>query len=54
MEDIMGKPTLRPGVQLAREGLQAHFPIVFVPGVVSTGLELWEVRQLLTCVDVTH
>jgi hypothetical protein len=32
----------RPGIRARKDGLRAHFPIVFVPGIVSTGLELWE------------
>jgi len=31
-----------PGVELASIGFQAHHPIVLVPGIVSTGLELWQ------------
>ncbi|KAH8844229.1 hypothetical protein MCOR27_007167 [Pyricularia oryzae] len=29
------------GVKAKTEGLQAHFPVVMVPGVISTGLESW-------------
>ncbi|TLS23562.1 uncharacterized protein PpBr36_06697 [Pyricularia pennisetigena] len=29
------------GVKAKAEGLQAHFPVVMVPGVISTGLESW-------------
>ena len=32
----------RPGLLLAKEGYQAHHPIVIVPGITSTGLEIWE------------
>ena len=32
----------RPGELLAAAGLRAHFPLVFIPGIVSTGLEVWE------------
>ena len=38
---LMGEPR-RPGLRARRDGLRAHFPIVFVPGIVSTGLEVWE------------
>ncbi|KAM7254397.1 hypothetical protein ACFE04_003777 [Oxalis oulophora] len=31
-----------PGVKLAKEGLKAKHPVVFVPGIVTGGLELWE------------
>lgn len=30
-----------PGLNLAQEGLRANFPVVLVPGIVSTGLESW-------------
>lgn len=32
----------RPGMTARMDGLRAHFPIVFVPGIVSTGLEVWQ------------
>jgi len=38
---LLGEQT-RPGLRLASQGIQAHFPIVFVPGIVSTGLEVWQ------------
>ncbi|GJR04271.1 hypothetical protein Tco_0527255 [Tanacetum coccineum] len=31
-----------PGVKLHKEGLKAKHPVVFVPGIVTGGLELWE------------
>ena len=31
-----------PGKQLKRKGAKAHFPVVLIPGVTSTGLEIWE------------
>lgn len=34
-----------PGVKLRKEGLVAKHPVVFVPGIVTGGLELWEGRQ---------
>jgi hypothetical protein len=30
------------GLRLAKLGLSAHFPVVFIPGIVSTGLEVWQ------------
>ncbi|KAI9122991.1 hypothetical protein K1719_005880 [Acacia pycnantha] len=33
-----------PGVKLRNEGLTAKHPVVFVPGIVTSGLELWEGR----------
>ncbi|KAK7265410.1 hypothetical protein RJT34_33030 [Clitoria ternatea] len=37
-----------PGVKLRKEGLTVKHPVVFVPGIVTGGLELWEGRQ---CAD---
>ncbi|KAH9328339.1 hypothetical protein KI387_000447, partial [Taxus chinensis] len=37
-----------PGIRLKKEGLKAHHPVVFVPGIVTGGLELWEGRP---CAD---
>lgn len=37
-----------PGVRLKREGLKALHPMVFVPGLFTGGLELWEGRP---CAD---
>ncbi|XP_028753539.1 phospholipid:diacylglycerol acyltransferase 1 [Neltuma alba] len=34
-----------PGVKLRKEGLTVKHPVVFVPGIVTGGLELWEGRQ---------
>lgn len=31
-----------PGVKLHKQGLKAKHPVVFVPGIVTGGLELWE------------
>lgn len=33
---------LTPGTVLAREGARAHYPIVMIPGFVTSGLELWQ------------
>ncbi len=32
----------RPGLQFARDGYEPHFPVVFVPGIISTALEVWQ------------
>ncbi|KNC50302.1 Phospholipid:diacylglycerol acyltransferase [Thecamonas trahens ATCC 50062] len=32
------------GQRLATEGVRAHHPLIFIPGIVSTGLHLWEGR----------
>ncbi|KAJ4957836.1 hypothetical protein NE237_024947 [Protea cynaroides] len=37
-----------PGVKLQKEGLTPKHPVVFVPGIVTGGLELWEGHQ---CAD---
>ncbi|XP_072978471.1 phospholipid:diacylglycerol acyltransferase 1 [Typha angustifolia] len=47
-EAITGPLPDPPGVKLQKEGLQAKHPVVFVPGIVTGGLELWEGHQ---CAD---
>ncbi|XP_009631373.1 phospholipid:diacylglycerol acyltransferase 1-like [Nicotiana tomentosiformis] len=44
-EAITGPLPDPPGVKLAKEGLRAKHPVVFVPGIVTGGLELWEGHQ---------
>ncbi|CAK9177107.1 unnamed protein product [Ilex paraguariensis] len=41
-EAITGPLPDPPGVKLCKEGLKAKHPVVFVPGIVTGGLELWE------------
>lgn len=41
-EKITGPLPDPPGVKLKKEGLTAKHPVVFVPGIVTAGLELWE------------
>ncbi|KAH7306478.1 hypothetical protein KP509_22G014900 [Ceratopteris richardii] len=41
-EAISGPLPDPPGVVLKNSGLKARHPIVFVPGIVTGGLELWE------------
>ncbi|KAL6220945.1 hypothetical protein ACLB2K_008698 [Fragaria x ananassa] len=41
-EAITGPVSDPPGVKLRKEGLTAKHPVVFVPGIVTAGLELWE------------
>lgn len=48
-EAITGPLPESPGIRLAKEGLRAHHPVVFVPGIVTGGLELWEGHP---CADV--
>ncbi|GMJ07314.1 PHOSPHOLIPID:DIACYLGLYCEROL ACYLTRANSFERASE 1, phospholipid:diacylglycerol acyltransferase [Hibiscus trionum] len=47
-EAITGPLTDSPGVKLRKEGLTVNHPVVFVPGIVTGGLELWEGHQ---CAD---
>nr|QQL95683.1 phospholipid:diacylglycerol acyltransferase 1 [Triadica sebifera] len=47
-EAITGPLPDPPGVKLSKEGLKAKHPVVFVPGIVTAGLELWEGHQ---CAD---
>eukprot|EP00258_Populus_trichocarpa_P002837 XP_002303252.3 phospholipid:diacylglycerol acyltransferase 1 [Populus trichocarpa] len=47
-EAITGPLPDPPGVKLRKEGLKAKHPVVFVPGIVTGGLELWEGHQ---CAD---
>ncbi|KAL2493298.1 Phospholipid:diacylglycerol acyltransferase 1 [Abeliophyllum distichum] len=47
-EVITGPMPDPPGVKLQKEGLKAKHPVVFVPGIVTGGLELWEGHQ---CAD---
>lgn len=47
-EAITGPLPDPPGVKLRKEGLTVKHPVVFVPGIVTGGLELWEGRQ---CAD---
>ncbi|XP_015889366.2 phospholipid:diacylglycerol acyltransferase 1 isoform X1 [Ziziphus jujuba] len=44
-EAITGPLPDPPGVKLKKEGLEAKHPVVFVPGIVTGGLELWEGHQ---------
>lgn len=41
-EAITGPLPDPPGLKLAKDGLQAKHPVVFVPGIVTGGLELWD------------
>lgn len=44
-EAITGPVPDPPGVKLKKEGLTVKHPVVFVPGIVTGGLELWEGHQ---------
>ncbi|MCO5596541.1 hypothetical protein L7F22_050606 [Adiantum nelumboides] len=41
-EALSGPLPESPGDALRKQGLHAHHPVVFVPGTVTGGLELWE------------
>ncbi|KAG7013998.1 Phospholipid:diacylglycerol acyltransferase 1 [Cucurbita argyrosperma subsp. argyrosperma] len=41
-EAITGPLPDPPGIKLKKEGLMVKHPVVFVPGIVTGGLELWE------------
>lgn len=41
-ERITGPLPDPPGVTMKKEGLSVKHPVVFVPGIVTGGLELWE------------
>lgn len=47
-EAITGPLSDPPGVKLRKEAFKAKHPVVFVPGIVTAGLELWEGHQ---CAD---
>lgn len=44
-EAITGPLPDPPGLKLKKEGLTVKHPVVFVPGIVTGGLELWEGHQ---------
>lgn len=44
-EAITGPMPDPPGEKLRKEGLTVRHPVVFVPGIVTGGLELWEGKQ---------
>ena len=35
----------RPGFQLAKEGAKAKYPVVMIPGFVTSGLEVWKGKE---------
>ncbi|KAL1811328.1 hypothetical protein DCAR_0623387 [Daucus carota subsp. sativus] len=47
-EAITGPLPDPPGVKVLKEGLKVKHPVVFVPGIVTAGLELWEGKD---CTD---
>eukprot|EP00934_Nitzschia_sp_Nitz4_P001179 Nitzschia sp. Nitz4//scaffold35_size145790//91671//93755//NITZ4_003037-RA/size145790-processed-gene-0.95-mRNA-1//-1//CDS//3329549145//1179//frame0 len=39
------QPLTRPGFRLAQEGAKAKYPIVMIPGFVTSGLEVWQGKE---------
>eukprot|EP01117_Protostelium_nocturnum_P013287 TRINITY_DN4943_c0_g1_i1.p1 TRINITY_DN4943_c0_g1~~TRINITY_DN4943_c0_g1_i1.p1 ORF type:complete len:723 (-),score=239.02 TRINITY_DN4943_c0_g1_i1:50-2176(-) len=35
-------PVDRPGLRMSKEGYEAHYPVVLIPGIISSGLEVWK------------
>mmetsp|Transcript_65680 Transcript_65680/g.108975 ORF Transcript_65680/g.108975 Transcript_65680/m.108975 type:complete len:690 (-) Transcript_65680:73-2142(-) len=46
MNQVLGKVE-RVGVRMARNGANVHHPVVMIPGIVTTGLEVWDGEQCL-------
>lgn len=44
-EALGSTPVEPPGVRLHREGLAMKHPVIFVPGIVTGGLEMWEGKE---------
>ncbi|EJD47048.1 LACT-domain-containing protein [Auricularia subglabra TFB-10046 SS5] len=44
MDQFQGVEGFSVGERLASEGLAAKYPVVIVPGIISTGLESWSTR----------
>ena len=45
LNETFGVKTMpRPGQTLAAEGRRKRFPVVFIPGVISSGLEVWKAK----------
>jgi len=42
--NMTGKGIEKPGITLAKEGLHVYHPVIFIPGIVSTGLEVWQAK----------
>ncbi|EWC48115.1 hypothetical protein DRE_02694 [Drechslerella stenobrocha 248] len=40
-KDAVNYDSFAIGLRMKEEGLQSHFPVVMIPGVISTGLESW-------------
>lgn len=44
LEALVNYPT-RPGILAKQDGLIAHNPVVFIPGIISTSLEVWQADE---------
>lgn len=40
-------PETYPGLEARKKGLKAHYPIVLIPGFVTTGLEVSKWRDMI-------
>lgn len=42
MSELIDTDENRPGLRLRREGVKAKYPVVLLPGFITTQLELWD------------
>ena len=40
-QTLMGDTT-RPGIAARDDGIHAHYPVILIPGIITTALEVWE------------
>ena len=40
-QTLMGDVT-RPGIAARDDGIHAHYPVILIPGIITTALEVWE------------
>lgn len=43
--DAVNYDSFSVGLNLMRQGIQAHHPVIMIPGVISTGLESWSTAE---------
>ncbi|EXJ59573.1 phospholipid:diacylglycerol acyltransferase [Cladophialophora yegresii CBS 114405] len=43
--DVVNYDSFSVGLHLQAQGIQAHHPVIMVPGVISTGLESWSTAE---------
>lgn len=46
MEQVLGQSE-RVGVRMAGQGVKAHNPVVMIPGIITTGLEVWDGEECI-------